>query len=347
MRPVKKYKEKILLTVLVLSLSVFIISATALSLAYKMPSHVQRSVNEKLLESEVHISLNYHIKPSILFDNKTEIKSKSIYMSLAQGVSYGVSIKTKYYDKTLHRRLTNRTISAIKTIEITTSSWRKTVIEEDIDLKNGTLVDRGYISFDKYTSFVRKINNQIGLHPVGYTIIIKYRLIYMVEQGYTYRAYNFVPTIIIDYDELNKIIKTRTDNTTLTVEKDNTVYIPGNTTIFGMKVNTAWLREKSFYSTIVSATIMLSSLGAIAYYMISNGDYYHEKILKKYRSRIFNGKFIHSNKEIVKVEDVRDIIRASELYGEIIIYDSDRNQLIVNARNNVVIYENSDLDKML
>ncbi len=92
---------------------------------------------------------------------------------------------------------------------------------------------------------------------------------------------------------------------------------------------------------------MLSSLGAIAYYMIGNGDYYPEKILKKYRSRIFYGKFIHSNKETVKVEDVRDIIRASELYGEIIIYDRDRNRLIVNARNNVMIYENTNLDKIL
>ncbi len=347
MKLVKKYKEKILLTVLVLSLSVFIISATALSLAYKTPSYVQRSINERLLESEAHISLNYHIKPSILFDNKTEIKSKSIYMSLAQGVSYSVRIKTKYYDELLHGESANRAISAIKTIEITTSSWRKTLIEENIDVSNGTLVDRGYISFDKYASFVKKINNQIGLHPVGYVIVIKYRLVYTIGQGYTYRVYNFVPTIIIDYDELNKIIKTRTDNTTLSVEKDNTVYIPGNTTIFGMKINTAWLREKSFYSTIVSATIMLSSLGAIAYYMIGNGDYYPEKILKKYRSRIFYGKFIHSDKETVKVEDVRDIIRASELYGEIIIYDRDRNQLIVNARNNVMIYENTNLDKIL
>ncbi len=105
-----------------------------------------------------------------------------------------------------------------------------------------------------------------------------------------------------------------------------------------MEINTVWLREKTFYSTLVFATIMLSALGATAYYMISNGDYHPEKLLEKYKSRIFyGGNFIdYDNKEIVKVEGIRNIIRASELYGEIIIYDRNRNQLVVNTRNNVM-----------
>ncbi len=93
---------------------------------------------------------------------------------------------------------------------------------------------------------------------------------------------------------------------------------------------------------------MLSALGATAYYMISNGDYHPEKLLEKYKSRIFyGGNFIDYDKEIVKVEDIRNIICASELYGEIIIYDRNRNQLVVNTRNNVIIYENSELNKTL
>ncbi len=342
-----KNNRTILIIILVISMAIFVVSASALSLAYKTPSYIQKNIKTKLLESDAHISFNYHIKPSILFDNKTEISSKSIYMSLARGVSFYITINTKYYDDPLYGHPTNKTISIIKTIEITTTSWRKTITEENIGAANETITDSGYISFDKYTSFVKKINNQIGLNPVGYIITIRYKLVYTINYGYAYRVYDFTPTLIIDYDELNKIIKARTDNTTLSIEKDSTVHIPSNTTIFGMEISTIWLREKTFYSTLVSATIMLSTLGAIAYYMISNGDNYPEKVLKKYDSRIFYGKFIHNDKEIVKVEDVRDIIRASELYGEIIIYDRDRNQLIVNARNNVVIYENSDLDKIL
>ncbi len=346
MKFVKNYKT-ILIIVLVISMAVFVVSASALSIAYRTPSYIQRSVKTKLLESDAHISFNYHIKPSILFDNKTETSSKSIYLSLARGILYNTTINTKYYADPLYGEPTNKTISIIKIIEISTASWRKIITEENIDVANVTITDSGYVSFGKYTSFVKKINDQIGLNPLGYTIIIRYKLVYTIYYGYAYRIYSFAPSLTIDYDELNKIVKTRTDNTTLSVEKDSRVYIPGNTTIFGMEINTVWLREKTFYSTLLSATVMLSTLGAIAYYMISNGDYYPEKVLKKYKSRIFYGKFIHYDKEIVKVEDIRDIIRASELYGEIIICDRDRNQLIVNTRNNVVIYENSELNKIL
>ncbi len=346
MKFVKNYKT-ILIIILVISMAVFVVSASALSIAYKTPSYIRRSVKTKLLESDAHISFNYHIKPSILFDNKTEISSKSIYLSLARGISYNITINTKYYADPLYGELTNKTISITKIIEISTASWRKIITEENIDAANETITDSGYVSFDKYTSFVKKINNQIGLNPMGYIIIIRYKLVYTINYGYVYHVFGFTPTLTIDYDELNKIIKTRTDNTTLSIEKDSTVYIPSNTTIFGTEINTVWLREKTFYSTLVSATIMLSALGAIAYYMISNDDYYPEKLLKKYKSRIFYGNFIDYDKEIVKVEDIRDIIRASELYGEIIIYDRNRNQLVVNTRNNVIIYENSELNKIL
>ena len=346
MKFVKNYKT-ILIIILVISMAVFVVSASALSIAYKTPSYIRRSVKTKLLESDAHISFNYHIKPSILFDNKTEISSKSIYLSLARGFSYNITINTKYYADPLYGEPTNKTISVIKIIEISTASWRKIITEENIDASNDTITDNGYVSFDKYTSFVKKINDQIGINPLGYTIKIRYKLVYTIYYGYAHRVYDFSPAIVIDYDELNKIVKTRTDNTTLSIEKDSTIYIPGNTTILGMEINTVWLREKTFYSTLISATIMLSTLGTIAYYMISDGNSYPEKVLKKYKSRILYGKFIHNNKEIVKVEDIRDIIRTSELYGEIIIYDRDRNQLVVNTRNNVVIYENSELNKIL
>ncbi len=346
MKFVKNYKT-ILIIVLVISMTVFMVSASALSIAYRTPSYIRRSVKTKLLESDAHISFNYHIKPSILFDNKTEISSKSIYLSLARGVSYNITINTKYYADPLYGEPTNKTISIIKTIEISTVSWRKIVTEKNIDVSNDTITDNGYVSFDKYNSFVKEINNQIGINPLGYTIKIRYKLVYTIYYGYAHRVYDFSPAIVIDYDELNKIVKTRTTNTTLFIEKDSTAYIPGNTTILGTEINTVWLREKTFYSTLLSATIMLSALGAIAYYMISDSNNYLDRVLKKYKSRIFYGKFIHDDKEIIKVGDIRDIIRASELYGEIIIYDRDRNRLVVNTRNNIFIYENSELDKIL
>ena len=347
MKLIKNYK-RILLIVLVLSLAVFIVSASALSLAYRTPSYIRKNINTKILEARAVINYSYHIKPSILFDNKTEIRSNSIYMTLAKGLSYNITINYKYREDPNYGVPTNVSINAAKIVEITTSSWRKTIINENMPTTNNTFADNGYVSFDKYTAFVKNVNNQIGLHPIGYTIMIKYKILFTINYDYAYQVYSFIPTITIHYDELNRVIATRIDNTTLDVSRDSATYIPTNTTIFGLTFNTGWLREKTFYTALVSAAVMLSSLGAVAYYTINdNSGYRAGKVLQKYKSRIFKGKFVGGNKEVVKVEDINDIVRASELYGEIIIYDPEKNWLVVNARSNTIVYEDEELDKIL
>ena len=347
MKLIKNYK-KILLVVLVLSMAVFIISASALSLAYKTPSYIRRNINTKILEARAEINYAYHIKPSILFDNKTVIKSSSIYMMLAEGLLYNITINYRYGEDPDYGSPTNVSINADKIVEIATSSWKKPIINENLLATNNTFMDSGYLSFDKYTKFVKDVNSQIGLHPIGYTITIKYKVLFTINYNYAYQVYSFTPTITVHYNELNRVITTKIDNTTLSINRESATYIPTNTSILGLSFNTEWLREKTFYTALISATIMLSSLGAVAYYTINDSSGYRTgKVLQKYKSRIFKGRFIEGNKEVIRVEDINDIVRASELYGEIIIFDPEKNWLVVNTRNNTIVYENEELGKIL
>ncbi len=322
-------------TILIITTIILISSMIMLAISYRIPTKNTSYRKITYVELNAYTGSVFLVKPVIIYDYQERVEASETYYDLVKGVNVTLLFKPLTNTNTDRGRIIYYNESykiqpVLKTSIYSREYPLKQIITSEKPLRL-TLV----VNYNGIREVINTIEKELSTRIVKYeyTIKVKYILTVKYSSGRIY-TYTLNPVINIVFDQDLNNVKVSSENTykkyDTKIVSSHINYLPYTP----LTISSA--RTIFFYTTIIATPV----------FFIILYNYYRGELLKhglsplnKYKEYIVKGRIIHeSDKPVIIVEDPDILANMARKYGKILIYDRDKEELVLTMNDAIYKY---------